>query len=382
MADAPVLNGVAGSMISLLDAFLVSGFGLKAVDTGVITGGVCRLNFSSGVSAAQAHTVIAVSGATPAGLNGEQKVTAATSAYVEFATDLPDGAVAGSVTFKMAPLGWEKVFTTTNIAVYRPADVTGTRFYLRVDDTGTTQAKVHVYESMSDINTGTGKMPTDAVVSTGYYWWKSNAASAQGKEYVFVGDTRGFFPGVAAAQNVGGLGASGVNFPFCGDLISDRSGDAFCAAVTGNTGAAVATTLVQGNVFMAEAVSYRSVQRRANGLGGAQTCDRTAYGTINSGVNGLLGPCLSTAGNALVTCDIILSDGGTLSTNGPRGSIPGAQCCIQTGSNAVFGYGIGTVAGTGNYLGRSLLHVNTTSVADAGSNNLGTAFFDITGPWR
>lgn len=383
MPGAPALQGVAGGMVSLLDAFLLgSGWGVKAVDSAVISGGKCRMNFSTGLSAAQPHAVIVVAGATPDALNGEQKVTVVSSGYLEFATDLPDGAVTGSITFKMAGLGWDKVYTATNIAVYRPADPAGTRFFLRVDDTNPTFARVTVYESMTDVNTGVGKMPTSAVINTGYVWWKSNSPSVQGKEYVFIGDARGFYPGVAAAQNVGGLGTSGVNFPYCGDLVSDRSGDAFGTALTGGIGGAVGVSLVHGNVFMAEAVNYRSVMRRASGVGPSQTCDRSAYGSTNSGANGALGPCLSPAGNVLLTTDIIFSDGGVFSTNGPRGALPGAQCCIQTGSQAVFGYGMGFVAGHGQYLGKTLLHINTSSVADAGVTNLGTAFFDITGPWR
>ena len=52
MMGAPTLNGTAGSMIALLDAFLINGFGMKAVDSAQVTGGVCRLNFT-GASAAR-----------------------------------------------------------------------------------------------------------------------------------------------------------------------------------------------------------------------------------------------------------------------------------------------------------------------------------------
>ena len=49
---------------------------------------------------------------------------------------------------------------------------------LRVDDSGTTVARVRMYETMSDIDTGTNPAPTDAKVNGGLYWWKSDAASA------------------------------------------------------------------------------------------------------------------------------------------------------------------------------------------------------------
>lgn len=61
MTGAPTLSGTAGSLITLLDAFLVNGFGTKAVDSAQVTDGICRLSFT-GTSAALEHTVISVAG--------------------------------------------------------------------------------------------------------------------------------------------------------------------------------------------------------------------------------------------------------------------------------------------------------------------------------
>ena len=72
MAGAPAVSGTEGSLIATLDACLISGFGAKAVDSATVAGGVCRLNFASGVSAAKQEAVILVTGASPAALNGEQ----------------------------------------------------------------------------------------------------------------------------------------------------------------------------------------------------------------------------------------------------------------------------------------------------------------------
>ena len=129
MAGAPIVSGTAGSLIATLDAFLVTGWGSKAVDSAVISNGVCRLNFASGKSAAETHSVIQVSGAAQTVLNGEQRVTAVASGWVAFKTEMPDGVLTGTISFKMAPLGWEKVFTGTNKAVYRASDPRGTRMF-------------------------------------------------------------------------------------------------------------------------------------------------------------------------------------------------------------------------------------------------------------
>lgn len=384
MAGAPLLSGTAGSLISVLDAFLVSGFGLKAVDTGVITGGVCRLNFSSGVSCADKNAVILVTGATLAGLNGEQKVTNFSPSWVEFATALPDGPVSGSVTFKLAPLGWEKVFSKTNVAVYRPTDPAGTRPYLRVDDTGALYARVTMYESMTDVDTGFNMAPAAATVTGGYYWWKRTTAGAQGMQYALAGDSAGLFYAPMPYQNVGTMGALGFSVSYAGDLKSYRSGDAYCGVLIGGNSSASGTgnSLVYGNIFTNETATTRSVMRRANGIGVAQTCDRTAYGNTSSGFDGIYGPAPAGVNTGLYMAPIVLSDGGTLATNGPRGEIPGALCSIQTGVPNVVGLGIGQIDGTGAYAGKTLLRLHTNNRIDGSAGNPGTGFIDITGPWR
>lgn len=61
--------------------------------------------------------------------------------------------------------GWTKVFTGTNKAVYR-SGATGNRFYLRVNNTSGT-ATLRAYETMSDVDTGTGPFPSVAQSATG-----------------------------------------------------------------------------------------------------------------------------------------------------------------------------------------------------------------------
>ena len=107
MAGAPVINGTAGSLIAALKAFLVTGWGTKAVDSAAISNGVCRLTFATGKSAAEIYSVIALSGASPAALNGEQRVTAASTTTLQFATAVADGTATGTITIKSAPVGWE-----------------------------------------------------------------------------------------------------------------------------------------------------------------------------------------------------------------------------------------------------------------------------------
>lgn len=69
--------------------------------------------------------------------------------------------------------GWTKPFQVGNVAVYKqPVGSNG--FYLRVDDSGANFARACLYETMSDVNTGTGQTPTSVQLNGGYYIHKNS----------------------------------------------------------------------------------------------------------------------------------------------------------------------------------------------------------------
>lgn len=379
MVGAPTLNGTAGSLIAVLDAFLVNGFGTKAVDSAQVTEGVCRLAIT-GASAAVDHAVIQLAGVTGSGavLNGLQRVDKATTSYVEFACDLPDGALTGTITFKIAPLGWEKVFSKTNVAVYRSPDPAGTRAFYRVDDTNALYAQVQMYEAMADVDSGVAAAP--ASPSGGFYWHKRQSASSSGVYWVLVGDTRLFYPLIApsgttsAASNAG----IGVRGSFAGDINSYRSGDAWSAAL----GGAPSTTYsdLQGCVFSSDSNAGLVLQRLSHGLGASAVCTRfvTGLASAASGADASMGAFPSRADNGVRLSPIVLSDG-VMGVGGPRGELPGVFHCPQAGVLA--GYGAASVLkdGQGVFAGRKLLSIGIGALAGPAS---GCGFVDVTGPWR
>lgn len=371
MAGAPALSGTVGSLIAVLDACLVTGFGAKAVDSGTITGGVCRLNFASGASAAKQEAVILVSGASPAALNGEQKVTAVATGWVEFKTDLPDGAVTGSISFKLAPLGWEKVFSKTNVAVYRPTDPASTRPYIRVDDSNAAFARVQMYESMTDVDTGTGVTPS---LAGGWYWHKWTSAASTATYWLLIGDSRGFYflnnmqGATAASQN----GTTAIS-RFVGDLNSYRSGDAWCALLTGTGSSGYNTTT--GCIFSSSTAGFE-IMRSSAGVGASVGANRLTFGNGISGSDVTAGNFPSRADNGLRLSPIQMTDGAA--TFGPRGDLPGAFHCPQSGVLAGIGADVVLTRGSGPFAGKTLLSL---SVGSPGSNG-GVGFFDVTGPWR
>ena len=124
-ASAPVLTGTAGSLITVLDAILVNGYGSKAA------------------------------------------------------------------------AGWSKAFTGTNRAAYRMG-AGRTRAYLRVrDDSGGTggarEGQVRIFETMTDVDTGTNPMPKSgqvAMTDTSLILRKSSALDATARPWIAVADSR------------------------------------------------------------------------------------------------------------------------------------------------------------------------------------------------
>ena len=373
MVGAPAISGTAGSLIAALDAFLVSGWGAKSVDSAVISNGVCRLTFASGKSAAEFHSVILVAGASPAGLNGEQKVTAVANGWVEFKTALPDGAVTGSISFKMAPLGWEKVFSKTNVAVYRPTDPASSRLYYRFDDSNALYARVRMFESMTDVDTGLAGAPL--TVAGGYYWHKRASGTAV-TYWVLAGDSRGFYALLFPYSSSGATNANvaGSSY-YAGDLNSYRSGDAWCGVLTGMDSTSLSNV---GCVFCTATSPGLSLKRMSHGVGGAvQALRRFLGSSAISGADGYLGGFPSSVDNSLRLSPIMLTD--SVASTSPRGEMPGAYHCPQSGALNALGWDVLLTKGQGVFNGKQLLSAH---VGVPGSATQGLAFIDVTVPWR
>ena len=100
-----------------------------------------------------------------------------------------------------SPAGWTKPFSGTNKAVYRPP--AGNRHYLRIlndnttiDNYGNTAVgicRVIGYETMSDVNTGTGLFPTTAQISGGVCLHTTYDRSATIKPWWLIADDKTFY---------------------------------------------------------------------------------------------------------------------------------------------------------------------------------------------
>lgn len=379
MSGAPTLNGVAGSLIAILDACLVDGFGLKTADSVTVSGGIATATFSTGHSF-EPDVIALVSGATPAGLNGETRVlTTATNVITFDATGIADGAATGTITFKVAPAGWDKSFSGTNIAVYRSNDASGTRIFLRVDDTGDRNARVTAYEAMSDLNSGSGKFPIEADCPGGGWWPKASTADGTSRAWTIAADSRLFL--LHMHTSLSNPGVSGCVWGF-GDFTSYKSVDPFACALWANdadtsaTGSPTPWALEQCN-FVGSVGPFVARSFTALGSGFVARHLAESYFT-NSGTSG---GALSTnvpqypngPNNGLVlTRKLIIEDSLAL-----RGVMPGLLVTPQRCHTSFVWRD--KLDGQGSFAGRKLMAVKCGGANSTSSQ--GVVFIDITGPW-
>ena len=375
MAGAPVLLGTPGALIGVLDAVLVDGFGLQTASGVVISGGVAVVSVPT-THAAAVDAVVLIAGASVAGLNGEQRVTAITANSVSFSTT-ETGAVTGTVTIKMAPAGWSKLYGGTNLAAYKIIDVTGTGCILRVDDTGTTAARVRGYESMTDVSTGAGLFPTVAQwAAPGLWWSKSNGADATARAWRVAADSRGvyFFP-----KNYAGQEHQGNYF---GDILSLKSNDPYGCVLRANSADQAGNAAVFGQELSYNDPAFSQdglyLARAANAIGGAVKCHNAhtlSIGAANGAyaIGGTGAPYPSQVDNGLMLSRIAIYNAA-----GFRGYYPGVYATPQ---NVVSSFSTGDkVLGSGDMVGKNVVAVKFNSITPGAQQ--ACLFVDPISDWR
>ena len=378
LAGAPVLNGTAGSMISLLDACLVNGWGTGTVDSIVISGGVATVTRGAG-HPFEPDMVTEISGASVSGgsINGQHKILSVVgNTYTFSAAGIGDQTATGTINHKIASLGFTKPYTGTNLAAYRSGDVTGTQFYLRVDDTGAQDARVRAHETMSSISDDTLRFPTEAQSAGGYWWKKSNASDSAARRWVLFGNGKTFYLAINWTSNT--QSNLGLIAAF-GDFLPVGSADAHRCFISGSTTSSL-TTPGANNVEFDYSINSASscvIARSFTGIGSPVTTFR-AY------------PTMTVAGAEFRSGDAS-SDNNIQFPNGPdgglyaaphyigqsvgrvfRGRSPGFYPLPQKIGNAVFAHRE-KVSSVSGLPGRKLMVLNS---------NIGCFGFDITGPWE
>lgn len=214
MAGAPAIVGnIGGGLIAALTACLKDGFNLLTLDSLVVAGDV-----ATGTKAGHGfivHQVVLIAGATPAGLNGEWRVTSVTANTVSFATTgISDQTATGTITIKAAPCGWLVPFTGTNQAVFKSGDVTSTQLPVRVDDSTAQYSTIRGAEGFTDISTEVNGYSTQ-------YMKRSNATDASARPWLIVADSKGVYVGVQWTN------AGAYDFYHFGDYDTFVAGDGY-----------------------------------------------------------------------------------------------------------------------------------------------------------
>lgn len=377
MPGAPALTGQVGSKIGQLEACLVTGYGLKSATSLEVAGGVATLNFAGGASAAWSDAVILVEGVTGTmtDLNGEQKVVSASTSAVTFATAQPDGTATGTITFKIAPAGWEKVYSKTNVAVFRSLKAESSKMLLRVTDTAVQTLRVVGYETMTDVDTGFGAFPSEALQSGGGYWSKSDVSTALAVSWVLASDGLFFLDYVAPGSHRGGAYSRGYLRGFGDFLPLNPAGDGFLCGL--NCSQVTSPSVAYDGLLNGNADPRTYIARGYTGLGGAVAARRAAYtGGNNSGIDTMLGDFPSPVDGGLLLSDSFVSE-----VAAPRGDIPGLKYSPQAKVFDSFKLFDTVAVGGKKYLccvSNTSGNVNSLAI----TINCGVDFIDTTGPWR
>lgn len=355
MSGAPELSGTAGTLISVLDACLVNGFGSVTLDSLVVADDVATATVSGGHGFAMVGNtgpVIRIAGATPSALNTDWRIASVPSGtqFTFTTSGIGNQTATGTISAKRASAGWEKRYSGTNKAAYARLSVQATAMLLRVDDSPAQYPTLIVYETMSDVDTGGAGGST-------YYFAKSSAASSTTRAWRLIADDQAFY---LFGNADGSTWPAAMMF---GDILPYRSSDAFhcllIAHAAGNTtshlhfvdGTATGTRLTRPYTQLGDGVT-------GNGV----SCGRYSHrGCLYLGAGPVVLP--NWADNAVHVWPIqVVETGGAA-----RGEMPGLFCPIHSSLIAD-----GSVLTQGE---RNLFIQQTYSASYRGA-------LDVTGPWR
>lgn len=381
---APTLSGTVGTLLDVLDACLVDGYNSKSIQSITRSGSTATVTFATAHNyAADGLTKVQISGAGQTEYNGIFKISNVTTTTFDITvTGTPATPATGTITSKVAPLGWGRPFTrTANKGVYRSSETTGTRFYLRVVDDGSStngarNARLRGYETMTDVDTGTGLFPTDLQVSGGLWFGKSNTLDVTAKSWVLAGDGFEFFLFYTYSSSY----PSTYRCFHFGDVASEQASDPYGCLIYGSSAensAALPETSDNAHFVVsnaATALAGHYLARSFTGIGASIAAGKVGlnynFGNLQPmGVANM--PYPAGNNNGLYIAPIFVIEP---STPLVRATLKGLYAPLHTrplGHAATYSSPVGLA-------GRMLYSVTTPY---SGSTP-GETHVDITGPWR
>lgn len=384
MVGAPSLTQAAGTLIGVLSACLVNGFGMQQVSSFVVTQGLGQITVPV-ATGWERMCVIDVAGCTDASYNGEYKLTqvSADGLRVSFPIDAPDGTVQGAaITVKLASPGWLMPFNhpDTFKAVFKPGDprMPGAHC-LQVTDGAGTHANVRGYESMSAMDAGAGIFPTEAQAGTSA-WPKAFATTRPARWMLIVDDMAawvGSAPGYSSAVSNVAYAMRGF-----GAVLSMVPSDMHAVALSVQAGNATS-----GGVAAYGCVSVASISLTNTATWFSRTADGATlsppafFSTMNTAstnpVSGADPTCGAASGidvSRLVFTEKFYRHAANAY---PRAKMPGVLHALHTAVEAVITPGdIETIEG------RAYKFFHGPSATNGSFGAAGLCAIDVEGPWR
>jgi hypothetical protein len=322
-AGAPALSGEVDKFIGVFRAIAVAGYNAH----------------TSGLSIARTGSVATVTKTTHGYVNGQiirnaawdqaeynvdakiSGVTANTYDYTVAGSPATPGT--GTGTAKVCPLDWTETYDGTNKTVFRNRTASN-QFYLRIRDDAAQSIEPRWYETMSDVDTGTGPCPTAAqiAVGSGPYMRKSSTSDATARAWKIW--SNGKFVIVFIQYD----GTSWHSHHF-GDFTSYHGGDAYNTLIGAATLATETTSCDAAYVYtqLPAAHSGLFVVRSYIQTGAAVTAGRSHNHPSGTTSNVQWGSTATHTyplpiGGGVGMSPILIYEG-TSSLLGPRGVLPG-----------------------------------------------------------
>lgn len=350
------IAGTAGYLTTFLYAALETGFNTKTVSSITVTANVATVTTST-AHGYLVNDVVRISGANESVFNDDVLIaTVPSTTTFTFALTTATASATGTISCCIAPLGFTRVYLGTNKAVFRAQS--GSRLYLRIDDTNALYSVVSVYETMTTVDSGTNKMGD-------VYIKKSASANTTPVEFYLIGDDRTFYLFV----NWNATACGGFAF---GDFNSFVVGDVYNCLLFGYS--ASAPTYVYSSQYFTY-VTFNNTY-----VTGQYLMKNFDGGTINAPVfkanfaSGQMGygtnfffPNPLDGSMRLLPIELIESTSGY-----HRGTMRGLFSPLES-SNGMFSSNDRTIVISGKTYLAIKLYCNAS---------LGNCFLDITGPWH
>lgn len=385
MRGAPVLSGTPGAQLAVTRALLLTGWGSTTAVSVSVSAGIATATLISGETFVK-HGVVLISGGMPSEINGEARVLSSGLTSITWATTAADGVVTGTVVIKYAPQGsWEESFSGTNKAVFRSTHPDSRQRYLRIDDNDTANScRIRFYTTMTDVDTGTNPVPTDAQVSGGGYLPKSYTSGSSVARYrMLADDMMIYFVNSTGSSSRVTATIRGFGDPAILSTSGDEWATVLSCAMTGSPYPVEGS--FDGGYTSSLSLGALFTERAFTGIGGAKLMVARPYTGNPSGVQNVVsgsgtsqpfGTLPSAVDGKVRTSKVFIKEDGV--SQAARMDVPGVYYLPHDTVLTAISDG-DTLEGSGDLAGQTLLVVAT---GFALSSEPTGAFLISLGPWR